>query len=567
MNNYMCIMPLFFVAMLSLSCSDKDVIKTTTTEDEKEYPNRYYIDPDAGEYYNTGHSPTQAWESVDRINERTWAPGDTILIKRGSKYAGSLTLKGSGTAEAPIVIRAYGDENLPLPEINAEGKKDEAILIRNIQYWEIQDLKITNKGTVARPKSVGIRVVAENIEGGVMNHIHIKNCVIADVFGTKTHHLEGGGAGIHYYNVIESQTPSSFNDFRVENCHFINCQRDGLVGYVSTGDRAKRKASTNVVFSNNIFEGIPGDQIIVNSCDGALVEHNTVRNCAEGDFSPSGASFAAEAAAAIWCIHSDYTVFRYNIVQDHRATWDGQAFDCDQNCQHTLFEYNISYNNVGGFFLVCPSDLAFNQGFADFKGLVVRYNISINDGTRDYLKENGKALSSTIDIVGRVVDAHFYNNTFIKTRSADQNADNRAITFDQFANLPNSLTFTNNIFYNTTTSQNSFYEVNYGTLDVDNALVFKHNNIYGYSTGISTTSPNNTGNTNVDPKFVKLVESFVANNDLVDKDEVLNGLKLGVGSPLIDAGVPFIDNIFPVTKDFWEVNVGTSKNIGAHNHK
>ncbi len=564
MNSYKYVTVIFLTAMLAFSCSKKDEMETTV-EKEKEYPNRYYIDPDHGEYYNTGHSPAQAWESVDRINERTWGPGDTILIKRGTVYSGSLVLKGNGTEEAPIVIRAYGDEDLPLPEINAEGKTDEAILIRNVQYWEIQDLKITNKGAVERPKSVGIRVVAENIEGGVMNHIHIKNCIIADVFGTKSHHLDGGGAGIHYYNVIESQTPSSFDDFRVENCHFINCQRDGLVGYVSTGDRAKRKANTNFVFSHNLFEGIPGDQIIVNSCDGAIIEHNIVRNCAEGSFSPPGASFAAEAAAAIWCMHSDNTVFRYNIVQDHRATWDGQAFDCDQNSQNTLFEYNISYNNVGGFFLVCPADVLNNQGYADSKGLVVRYNISINDGTRDYLKENGNALSSTIDIVGRVVDAHFYNNTFIKTKSANQNADNRAITFDSFTNLPNSLKFTNNIFYNTTTTANAFYEVNYGTLNA-NAVAFKNNTIYGYSTGVPS-HVNNAGNIQVDPQFVQLIESFVANNNLVDKDDILNGLKLTTGSPLIDIGITVTDPVFPVTNDFWGMNIGTSKNIGAYNHK
>lgn len=564
MNNYTHVIYIFLITMLSFSCSKKEVVKEIA-EKEKEYPNRYYIDTNNGEYYNTGHSPSQAWEGVNRINERVWQPGDTILIKRGTKFNGSLVLKGSGTAIAPIVISAYGDESLPLPEINAEGKKDEAILVRNVQYWEIKNLKITNKGVVPRPKSVGVRVIAENIDGGVMNHIYINNCVIADIFGTKTHHLDGGGAGIHYYNVIESQTPSRFNDFKVENCHFINCQRDGLVGYVSTGNRAKRKANTNVVFSNNLFEDIPGDQIIVNSCDGALVENNIVRNCAEGAFSPPGASFAAEAAAAIWCIHSDQTKFRYNIVQDHKATWDGQAFDCDQNSQNTLFEYNISYNNVGGFFLICPSDALNNQGFADSKGLVVRYNISINDGTRNYLKENGKVLSSTIDVVGRVVDAHFYNNTFIKTISANQNADNRAITFDSFTNGLNALKFTNNIFYNSTTTANAFYGVTVGTLN-ENAVVFKNNNIYGYSSAWPVNS-NNTGNINSDPQFIKLIESFIAHNGIINKEEILNGLKLAAGSPSIGAGIALTDAIFPITNDYWGINVGSTKNIGAYNHK
>lgn len=81
---------------------------------------------------------------------------------------------------------------------------------------------------------------------------------------------------------------------------------------------------------------------------------------------------------------------------------------------------------------------------------MVRYNDSINDGTRDYVKGNGQTLSSTIDVVGRVGGCHFYNNTIIKTRSAATHADNTAVTFDSYTNIEGSLVFTNNISYNTT---------------------------------------------------------------------------------------------------------------------
>lgn len=554
-----------FVLNIFSSCSDNEPQGEIIQEQERAYSNRYYIDPENGEYYNTGHSPSQAWESVDRIMEKTWNAGDTILIKRGTIYNGTLTLRGNGTKDAPIVIMAYGDEGLPIPQINGEGKKDETILLRNVQYWELHNLKITNKGETPRPKSVGIRLVAENIEGGTMNHIYIKNCVIEDIYGTKTHHLNGGGAGIHYYNVVESATPSSFNDIIIENCHFLNCQRDGFIGFLSTGDRTKRKANTNFQVKGNVFEGIPGDQIIITGCEDAVVEHNIIKNCAEGDFSPEGASFPSEAAAAVWCIHSDNVVFRYNIVQDHKATWDGQAFDCDQNCRNILFEYNITYNNVGGFFLVCPLDQDFNHGYAESKGLVVRYNVSINDGTRDYIKENGQRLSSTIDVAGRVVDAHFYNNTIIKTKSAVNNADNRAVTFDNFSNLPSSMKFTNNIFYNTTGVANKFCEATFGQLEDNKGLVLQNNCIYGY-TDIPGTDQYNLDNITSNPEFVGLIESFVSNNNLADKDEILEGLKLKSSSSCIGRGQTVADALFPLNLDFWGVGIGSSKNIGAYNH-
>jgi hypothetical protein len=537
------------------------------TTEERSYPSRYYIDTENGAYYNTGHSPSQAWESVDRILERTWKPGDTILIKRGTVYHGTIALKGNGSQEAPIVIDTYGPEELPLPEINGDGKKDETILIRDVEYWELHNLKITNKGETARPKSVGIRIIAENIPDGTMNHIHIKGCTIADVYGTKTHHLGGGGAGIHYYNVVEKAAPANFDDLVVENCHIANCQRDGLTGYLSTGNRSRRKANTNVRFQGNLFEGIPGDVIIVNGCDGAIVENNIVRDCAEGDFSPEGIDFRAEAAAAVWCIHSDGTIFRYNIVQGHKATWDGQAFDCDQNCQNTLYEYNITCNNAGGFFLVCPADANNNNGYADFTGLVVRYNISINDGTRDYLKENGARLASTIDVVGRVVDAHFYNNTIIKTRSAANNADNSAITFNTFSNIPRSMIFTNNIFYNTTGTANEFCRAMYGDFIENRGVIFQNNCITGYSTPVPGSGEYNAHNIQADPGFSRLVTNLVENGHLIDIHEIKAALQLATGSPCIGTGITVEEGIFfPVTNDFWGSPVGNARNIGAFNH-
>ena len=562
---------IIFAALLGAcqltACKEDEPRTPQNGPEEAAYPHRYYIDPENGSYYNTGHSPSQAWESIDRILERSWKAGDTILIKRGTVYNGSLTLRGSGSAEAPIVLGSYGDESLPLPEI-AGGGNYEAILIRNVQYWELQDLRITNKGEAPRPKIAGIRIEADNIEGGVMNHIHIRRCEIADVYGTKTHHNEGGGSGIFYYNVIGGSNPSSFHDLVVEDCRLTDCQRDGLTGYLSTGDRSLRKANTGFVFRRNVFEGIPGDQIIVNGCDDALVEYNVVRNCAPGDFADESVPNRMEAAAALWCIHSDGTVFRYNTVQDHKATWDGQAFDVDQNCRNTLFEYNISYNNTGGWLMLCPSDVAFDRNFVSQEGTVVRYNVSINDGTRDYVKGNGQTLSSTIDVVGRVGGCHFYNNTIIKTRSAATHADNTAVTFDSYTNIEGSLVFTNNIFYNTTGTANPFVKVGTGEFIDDRGLILRNNCICGYREGtIPGTGDHNVGTILSDPKFVRLVEEFTADNDLIDKEQILAGLQLAAGSPCIGAGAGIADEpVFPLTTDFWGERIGNARNIGAYNH-
>ena len=222
---------------------------------------------------------------------------------------------------------------------------------------------------------------------------------------------------------------------------------------------------------------------------------------------------------------------------------------------------------MGGFFLLCPADAAFDKGYATHKGTIVRYNISINDGTRDYVKENGLTISSAIDVVGRVDGTYFYNNTIIKTKSATQHADNSAITFDNYTNIPNSLVFANNIFYNTTGTANEFCKLNVGSLSSNKGVIFQNNCVYGYSTPIPGTGSYNSGNITIDPNFVKLVTDFVNSNNLVDKDQILNGLKLATGSPAIATGTTVSDGgFYPVTNDFWGVAVGSSKNMGAYNH-
>src|SRR4051794_26886093 len=84
----------------------------------------YYVDNQSGDDGNDGHSQKQAWKSLGKVNETVFRPGDRILFKAGTRYAGQLKPQGSGEAvngkARPIVIDRYGDG--PLPRIDGEGK-------------------------------------------------------------------------------------------------------------------------------------------------------------------------------------------------------------------------------------------------------------------------------------------------------------------------------------------------------------------------------------------------------------------------------------------------------------
>lgn len=78
----------------------------------------YYLDSTAKDG-GDGKTEAAAFESLEDINNIQFAPGDKILIKRGSTFIGQLYPKGSGSAEKPIVIDVYGEGDKPL--INGNG--------------------------------------------------------------------------------------------------------------------------------------------------------------------------------------------------------------------------------------------------------------------------------------------------------------------------------------------------------------------------------------------------------------------------------------------------------------
>ena len=60
-----------------------------------------------------------------------------------------------------------------------------------------------------------------------------------------------------------------------------------------------------------------------------------------------------DAAAGIWPWDCDDTIIQFNEVSGMKGTVDGQGFDSDFLCRRSLFQYNYSHNNDGGFMLIC----------------------------------------------------------------------------------------------------------------------------------------------------------------------------------------------------------------------
>jgi hypothetical protein len=263
----------------------------------------------------------------------------------------------------------------------------------------------------------------------------LRDLYVHDVNGDLRKEQEG--CGIYFESRGRNQ--SHFDDLRIENCHVVRTDRNGICQ--RNGSRTR---SVRVVIRRNLLEDIGGDGIKIWGSNGALVEHNIVRG---------GRMRCADYAAGIWPFDSDDTVIQFNEVSGMKGTKDGQGFDADYRCRRSLFQYNYSHDNEGGFFLICAPGHSYNED------TVIRYNISQNDGINSARifhisgARNTKIYHNTIYVAphqrlplvlfhdwdgGSARDTSFYNNIFYVDGS---------VTYD--LGRSQSTAFENNVFWGT----------------------------------------------------------------------------------------------------------------------
>ncbi|MCW5977705.1 MAG: right-handed parallel beta-helix repeat-containing protein [Bryobacteraceae bacterium] len=485
----------------------------------------YYVDGAAGNDANDGLSEAKAWKSLEKVNRAAFEPGDRILFKAGTSFTGQLRAKGSGREGSPIVVDMFGTGEKPL--IAAEGKFREALLVENQDFWEISNLQLTNTGAKREPFRYGVRVRAWDY--GTMRHIHLKNLFVRDVNGSLVKKDKGEGHGITWENGGD-KVQSRFDGLLIEGCHLVRTDRNGICGFVTyEPEKARALPSLNLVIRKNLLEDIGGDAIKVWGAKGALVEHNVVRG---------SRTRCDDYAAGIWPWASDDTLIQFNEVSGVKGMKDGQAFDSDAHTTNTIFQYNYTHDNEGGFMLVCCYENS---------GTVIRYNISRNDRERLF------------HMAGSNDNVDIYNNVFYVGKGID-------IHLFLWTGGRNGWTrdarIFNNIFYIEGVGRNSSGEkrkpIDDGTFisrpgfGGATNITFERNVMYGNFQDV----PADWKKMVVDPKLMSPGSGG-------DGFASLDGYKLSKDSPAIGAGRPAKNN---GGRDFWGNKVPDGKNpsIGAH---
>ena len=374
----------------------------------------YYVDALSGSDTNAGTSPASAWKSLKRVNATTFHPGDSLLLKSGCVWPGQLWPKGSGTEQKPIHIRKYADG--PVPRIDGQGTVEDAVLLKNQEFWEIEDLEVTNAATDYKSTHRGVHLALDNF--GEAHHFVLRHLNVHDVSGRDDIKYNGG----IILTAAGGKKPSRFVDVLIEGNEVYHVDRNGISTWSDRWQRSLWYPSLHVVVRGNRLRDIGGDGIMIAVTDGALLERNTVSRANQRS---NGYNIA------IWTWSADNSVIQFNEASGTKGQRDGEGFDSDWNSRNTLIQYNYSHDNEGGFLLICDDGSQRPVDSIGNIGTIARYNISQND------RHRGIAIS------GPVRDILIYNNTFYFGPGDPTDA----VLFTDWNGWSKNTSFLNNIFY------------------------------------------------------------------------------------------------------------------------
>ena len=496
----------------------------------------YYLDSAAGSDSNDGMSPSTAWKTLTKINGVTFQPGNKLCLKAGGSWTGQLAPKGSGTSAAPIVIDQYGESGSSAKPLLIAGSTDaNTVYLLNQQYWEINDLEVTNKKTSVGDTR-GISINGQN--GGTLNHIYIRNCFVHDVTGEvlwiggdTADNAPGitfqagwdaskrtGGIVFDVQAGTGTAVKTKFNDVLVENNVVQDCSFGGIIfkqldGTVHWGTRSSATSTTwtphtNVVVRGNYLSqlntSLGCNTIYMTNVQGGLIEQNVT----------NGAG-----TSAIELYYTDSITVQHNETFGTKVKAggaDSNGMDTDKATTKTVIQYNYFHDNGDGI-LLCQFS---------FGDSVVRYNILQNNSRYQIYLHSDAAASSAI-----------YNNTVYNNKT------NSGVAYGYGTSLDATYTLENNIFY--AASGN-------GVLTTSGTITYQNNLYFGSTIQVPA---GDTHPLKADPK---LVSPGAGGNGSAAGPAFssLGGYKLASGSPALNAGLSIGNN---GGADFW----GTTLYVGA----
>ncbi len=475
----------------------------------------YYVDGSNGDDSASGTSPDTAWKSLDKATANTYSAGDKILLKAGEIFNGRFVTYGSGSADTPIVLGAYGDtekDGLPIIRSNGEG----ALLdIYNVSGWTVENIEFTN------PNGSGLVIASDN--GKISSDITVRDCVFHDICNKEL---------ITKYpiNLSSSGEFSRLNNITIKDCNIYDCGYGIAMGGLTAEwtpqwfKSPEESYNTNYLIDGVSINNLLYDGIIIGSIYGMTIRNCSILNtCLVDD----------HYTAPMWSHHASNFVVENCEIAGALNEKDGMAVDFDGWTTDSVYQCCYSHDNVRFIRNCCYDNYTCNDN------CIVRYCLSVNDnkgensfaqlltsGSVDY-KEDQKPKYMT--------NFGFYNNTIINSSEI------------YMIGLKDAY-IANNIFVGDMTSAFLFSRK---TIEDDKSVILKFDGKMTNNCFRGTPVPSIAKNNYIcNPGFV--------GNDLTDK----NSFMLSKNSKLIGKGAKVADDMGEF--DFYGNALTDNINIGCY---
>lgn len=360
--------------------------------------NIYYVS-NLGDDANSGTTLESPWKTLRKISSMTFNPGDHILLKSGNAWNEALILHGSGTADQPINVTAYGEGSKPKIHY---GDGDVVILI-NEGGWCIKGLEIeciTNEPIVPEDAETGLELT-----GGVVftGNVTINRGIKVE------YNKKGIWADILIAdNIIHGQG--------------INQRSEGIIIFASYGSEKREEVARNITISDNIVHdvgwraigtagrdtdsqrllptstlfhnvniigntvyniGVQG--IVLGNSNHSTMKRNIVHDA--GLYSGEGISWGPSGLWPICCCYVDIRFNEIYNMSNSNSGRDATGIDIDWKCDHVTVQNNYTHDNLGNGIvtMACKDSKIINNKVCGNDGKV---NVGVGQiGLSDYTSD------------------------------------------------------------------------------------------------------------------------------------------------------------------------------------
>lgn len=359
----------------------------------------YYVDSKRGRDSNPGTSPRTAWRTLAQVQRGRFHGGDSILLRGGQRFRGWIPLTPvnvSATSRAdPLTISSYGSGRATI----IAPRRTDGIAAFNVAGVHVSGLDLVGRGNFkalaegyrrCRDGPAGIRLAAYGInetldEGITVDHVDVSRFCDGIL-------------------IVSEDDASRIAHVRVSATRSHDNGDAGVWAHDNVWAHDKRNAEHSIedltVTNTQAYRNRDQGGIVLFGVDGGTVRKSVAYANATG----------GNGGVGIWAFDSSRILFAHNesFRNGSRAiTVDGDGFDFDRGVSNSVMKQNYSHDNGGIGFLVCSCERGRWTRFYRMQHIVIRSNVSRNDGSsgQPSLYVLGGEPMSDIDIVSNRVES------------------------------------------------------------------------------------------------------------------------------------------------------------------